>query len=107
VTAVVLDVQMDAGRCDRRVPQVFLDEGQVGVDVRLMRVGTVANQCVEARRSVAAPSGSSDASASAARRNTVLTIRQIAAGVRCHASSPVILITAGPGLWPDGTDGSP
>ena len=105
--AVVLDVQMDAGRCDRRVPQVLLGEGQVGADVRLMRVGTVANPCVEARRSAAALSGSSGASASAVRRNTVLTIRQIAAGVRCHASSPVMLITAGPGSWPDGTDGSP
>jgi len=107
VAAVVLGVQMDAGRRDRRVPQVFMDEGQVGADVRLMRVGTVTNQCVEARRSVAAPSGSSGASASAARRNTVLTIRQIAAGVRCHASSPVMRITAGPGSWHDGTDGSP
>lgn len=70
MTAVVRDVQMDAGRCDRRVPQVFMDEGQVGSDIRLMRVGTVTNQCVEARLSVAAPSGSSGTSASAARRNT-------------------------------------
>jgi hypothetical protein len=68
MAAVVLDVQMDAGRCNRRVPQVFLDEGRVGVDVRVTRVGTAANRCVDTRRSVAAPSGSSGSSASRARR---------------------------------------
>jgi len=42
MATIIFGMQIDTGRLDRRMSQVFLDEAQVGAGVRLMRGRAVA-----------------------------------------------------------------